>query len=123
MFPKLREIVEQLWESNLKEGVLRAADTVEMHRIHRHNFAHWAARRVDTDDALVLFTKNAREAERRDRDPQEPDELKYGIVPLAGFPREVQKLEGHAEYLAQSAAHVEQHLEEFRTRFAGRNSG
>lgn len=123
VFPKLREIIEQLCESNLREGVLKAADTVEMHRIHRHNFAHWAARRVDTEDALVLFTKNAREAERRDGEPQDPEELKYGIVPLAGFPKEIQKLEGHAEYLAQSAAHIEQHLEEFRARFPRRNSG
>ena len=46
VFPKLREVVSELWDSNLKEGVLKAVDTVEMHRIHRHNFAHWAARRV-----------------------------------------------------------------------------
>ncbi|WP_066782304.1 hypothetical protein [Sphingomonas sp. CCH5-D11] len=118
VFPKLREIVAELWESNLKEGVLKAADTVEMHRLHRHNFAHWAARRVGSEEALVLFTKNAREAERRDGDPQDPDQLKYGIVPLDGFAEELVKLEGHADYLAQSAAHVERHLTEFTERFA-----
>ncbi|WP_133170145.1 hypothetical protein [Kumtagia ephedrae] len=117
VFPKLREAASELWESNLKEGLLKASDTVEMHRIHRHNFAHWAARRVGSEEALVLFTKNAREAERRDGTPQSPDELKYAIVPLAGFPEEVKKLEGHAKYLADSAAHVEHYLDEFRQRF------
>lgn len=118
VFPKLREIAAELWDSDLKEGILKAADTVELHRIHRHNFAHWAARRVGSEDALVLLTKNAREAERRDGDPQEPDQLKYGIVPLHGFAEEVKKLEGHAQFLAQSAAHVERYINEFSERFA-----
>jgi hypothetical protein len=121
VFPKLREIVAELWESNLKEGILKAADTVEMHRIHRHNFAHWAARRVGNEDALVLFTKNAREAERRDGEAQEPDELKYGIFPLATFGRELEKLDGHAKYLAEAAVHVERHFAELQQRFAERN--
>lgn len=118
VFPKLREAASGLWESNLKEGLFKASYTVEMHRIHRHNFAHWAARRVGREEALVLFTKNAREAERRDGNPQSPDELKFAIVPLAGFPEEVNKLEGHAKYLADSAAHVEHYLDEFRQKFA-----
>lgn len=118
VFPKLREIAAELWESNLKEGILKAADTVEMHRIHRHNFAHWAARRVGSEEALVLFTKNAREAERRDGDPPEPDQLKYAMVSLNGFAEEVTKLEGHAQYLAESASHVERYLTEFSDRFA-----
>lgn len=117
VFPKLREIAAELWESNLKEGILKAADTVEMHRTHRHNFAHWAARRVGSEEALVLFTKNAREAERRDGEPQEPDQLKYAVVPLDGFAEEVLKLEGHTQYLAESASHVERFFDEFRERF------
>ncbi len=118
VFPKLREITAELWESNIREGILKAADNMEMHRVHRHNFAHWAARRVGSEEALVLFTKNAREAERRDGEPQQPDELKYAIVPLGIFVEEVQKLEGHAQYLAKSAAHVERYIDEFRQRFS-----
>jgi hypothetical protein len=118
VLPKLRDIAEELWDSNLKVGLLKAVHTLEMHRIHRHNFAHWAARRVGAEDALVLFTKNAREAERRDGEAQQPDQLKYGILALASFPEEIRKLEGHGEYLAQAAAHVEQHLNHFREGFA-----
>ena len=116
--PKLVEIAAELWESNLKEGILKAANTVELHRSHRHNFAHWAARRVGSEEALVLFTKNAREAERRDGDPLGSDLLKYAIVPLGSFAEELKKLEGHAQYLAQSAAHVERLINEFSERFA-----
>lgn len=118
VFPKLREVTAELWESTMKEGILKAADTVELHRIHRHNFAHWAARRVGNEDAVVLFTKNAREAERRDGDPQDPGELKYGIVPLTGFPEELVKLEGHAQYLADTAGHVERCFDDISQRFA-----
>lgn len=84
VFPTLRELVGR-WipESSLKEGLLKAAHTVELHRMHRHNFAHWAARKVREEDALILFTKNAREGERRDGIPQGPDEMKYAIVLLA----------------------------------------
>jgi hypothetical protein len=122
VFPKLREIVAELWDSNLKEGLRKAADTIEMHRTLRHTFAHWAARRIENEDALVLFTKNAREAERRDGDPQHPDELKYAIVPLASFPEEIRKLDGHTKYLAESAAHVEHYFDDFRQKFAERRT-
>lgn len=122
VFPKLREIVTELWESNLKDGLFRAADTIELHRTLRHSFAHWAARRITNEDALILFTKNAREAERRDGDPQDPDELKYAIVPIAGLLEEVHKLDGHAKYLAESAAHITCYFDDFRQRFAQRQT-
>ena len=67
VFPTLEGLVrEHLWDGQLKDGLLHAASTVEMHRLHRHNFAHWIARRVKGADALVMFSMNAREAERRD---------------------------------------------------------
>jgi len=123
VFPYLREIVnEYLWDSPLKDGLLAAATIVEMHRIHRHNFAHWAARRLKGIDALVMFSKNAREAERRDGVAQQADEAKYGILPLAGFDREVHKLQDHGNYLANQAAHLERHVEEFREELAKRRA-
>lgn len=115
VFPKLREAADHLPPSNMRDGILRAAETVEMHRVHRHNFAHWAARRVREADALVIFTKNAREAERRDGEAQTPEELKYAIVPLASFPGELVKLAGHTDYLATTAAYIEQHFEQIRS--------
>src|SRR5206468_3641392 len=119
VFPMLEQIARNyLSEGDLKQGLLKASATVEMHRIHRHNFAHWIARRVKGTDALVIFTMNAKEAERRDGIPPEPGEAKYGIVPLAGFEEEVRKLQGHTEYLAQIAAAIERNIDGLRDEIA-----
>jgi len=122
VFPKLREIVAELWDSHLKEGIIKAADIIEMHRRLRHTFSHWAARRIANEEALLLFTKNAREAERRDGGAQNSEELKYAIIPLASFPEEVRKLEEHGKYLAETAAHLEHYFDELRQRFAEREN-
>jgi len=121
VFPMLEHIVrEHLWDGDLKDGLLKAAATVEMHRVHRHNFAHWSARRVKGANALVMFTMNAREAERRDGVAPEPTEAKYGILSLDGFDEEVRKLQEHTNYLARQAAHLEQHVEELKAEFTRR---
>jgi hypothetical protein len=117
-----RLVRDHVWDGDLKEGLLKAAATVEMHRIHRHNFAHWIARRVTGENALVMFTMNAREAERRDGVAQEPKEAKYGILPLDGFDEEVRKLQDHTNYLARQAAHLEQHVTELKTEFGRRRA-
>ncbi|MFC3674059.1 hypothetical protein [Ferrovibrio xuzhouensis] len=115
VFPRLQGLVNR-WipDSPLKEGLLKAARTVEIHRIHRHNFAHWAARKVKEGDAFILFTKNAREGERRDGTPQNSDEMKYAIVLLAPLKPEIEKLIGHCAYLANQAARFEHGFEEFK---------
>ncbi|MCW3476297.1 hypothetical protein [Limobrevibacterium gyesilva] len=117
VFPKLKEIVAELPTWNIKEGLLKAADTVELHRIHRHNFAHWAARRVKGHNVLIIFTKNAKESERRDGQAQSLDELKYGLVPLAPLSDELKKLEGHGEYLATTAAHIDTNFNAYKEFF------
>jgi hypothetical protein len=113
----LRKVAEILPPSNLKEGLLRAAETVEMHREHRHHFAHWAVRRLKDQDVFVIFTKNAAEAEKRDGVELSVDELKYGLVPLEPLREEFAKLVGHAKYLAESAVYVEENIDKFREQF------
>ncbi|MGE7416179.1 hypothetical protein [Methylobacterium tarhaniae] len=121
VFPKLREtIAEVLPDGNDKEGIIKAADTIEMHRIHRHTFAHWAARRVPGEEALILYTKNAREAERRDGKPLGTNYLKYAIVSLLTFDEEIKKLAGHGDYIAQRAAEYERNIELIRKTLAER---
>ena len=123
VFPTLEGLVrEHLWDGQLKDGLLHAASTVEMHRLHRHNFAHWIARRVKGADALVMFSMNAREAERRDGISQQPKEAKFAVLPLAGFSDEVRKLQGHTNYLARTAADLENHVDELRNEIAHRRS-
>jgi hypothetical protein len=123
VFPSLENLVrEHLWDGHLKDGLLIAASTVEMHRLHRHNFAHWIARRVKGADALVMFSMNAREAERRDGIPQQPKEAKFGVLPLVGFNDEIRKLQGHTNYLARTAADLENNVDELQREIARRLS-
>lgn len=109
---------DHLGDGELKEGLLTASATVEMHRIHRHNFAHWIARRVKGVDAIVMFSMNAREAQRRDGVPLDTHEAKYGILPLDGFAAEVEKLKAHANYLARTAAELERNVDKLRDAIA-----
>ena len=115
VFPYLGKAVDEtLPEGSLRDGLLRAAGTVDMHRIHRHNFAHWAVRRIAKYDMFIMFSKNAREAERRDGEPPEGNELKYGLVPLPELRAELSKLVGHSEYLARQAARMENEFDQLR---------
>ncbi|WP_146121012.1 hypothetical protein [Achromobacter sp. MYb9] len=119
VFQKLRDVASSLWASDLKDGLFRASETIEMHRVHRHNFAHWAARRVRGEDALILFTLNATEARRRTGSPPESGELVYALVSTIGLREELDKLVGHTEYLAISAAYIDQNFELFSKKYAG----
>jgi len=103
----LRTVAERLPPSDVKDGLLLAVGTIEMHREHRHHFAHWAVRRTRGHDAFIFFTKNAREATKRDGRDLAADELKYGLVALAPLREELVKLIGHSKYVAEAAAYLE----------------
>lgn len=123
VFTALEKLVrDHLWDGNLKDGLLRASATIEMHRVHRHNFAHWTARRVKGSRAIVFFSMNSKEAERRDGTALDPHEAKYGILPLEGFADEVEKLKGHTNYLARTAAELEREVDVLRAEITARQS-
>jgi len=123
VFPALEKLVrDHLWDGDLKDGLLKAGVTIELHRVHRHNFAHWMARRVKGANAIVMFSMNSKEAERRDGSVLDPYEAKYGILPLEGFDAEVEKLKGHANYLARTAAELEREVDALRGEIAARRS-
>lgn len=120
VFPILTKLVtDHLPESDLRNGLLRASETVEMHRAHRHRFAHWMVRRVKSENALVMFSMNSKEVERRDGAALDPKEARYGILPLDRFDAEVEKLKGHTNYLARTAAWLEREVDKLREGLAG----
>ncbi|RWP29079.1 hypothetical protein [Mesorhizobium sp.] len=98
---------EWIGAPHIAEGVRKAASTLEMHRIHRHGFAHWVVRKVPGRNALVILTKNAKEAIRRDNSAQDREEAKFGIVQLSPLRHELDKLMGHSDYLGQLADYLE----------------
>ena len=101
--------------SSVPEGIVKAANTLEMHRLHRHSFAHWVVRRIPGEDAFVILTKNAREATRRDGDAQDRNEAKFGVMALPGMRMEMKKLAGHSDYLGHLSEYLEREREQLRT--------
>lgn len=119
VFPMLIGLVNShVPEGNVKRGLLIAAEIVEMHRSHRHNFAHWIVRRIKGENALIMFTMNAKEAQRRDGVDLDPQTAKYGILHLDGFDAEVGKLKEHTNYLARTSAWLEINVDKLRDDFA-----
>jgi hypothetical protein len=110
----LRKVAETLPPSNVREGILRAVELVEMHREQRHNFAHWAVRRIKDHDVFVIFTKNAHEAKKRDGVELPQGEFKFGLAPVRLLKEELEKLVGHSKYLAESAIYVEKNISSLR---------
>lgn len=120
VFSTLRDAAALLPPAEHRDGILRAVDTISMHVVHRHTFAHWAARRVKGHNVLVLWTYNAREAEKRDGELIGAGELKYALSPLAPMVEELRKIEGHSEYLAHAAARLHSEVGDLRNYFAER---
>jgi hypothetical protein len=114
VWEKLAEAAQYLPTSNLRDGIEKAQRTFQLHKQHRHNFAHWAARKVPKQEALIFFSKNYKEAKRRDGNEIDSYQSKYGIISLPDFILELEKLQGHAQFLAQSATYIENNLEEIR---------
>lgn len=107
---------------HIAEGIRKAASTLEMHRIHRHGFAHWVVRKVAGRDALVILTKNAKEAIRRDNSPQDREEAKFGIMQLNPLRHELDKLMGHSDYLGQLANYLEVNRDLLRSEHSSQSS-
>ncbi len=121
VFPMLDRLVQtNLGEGELKLGLLKASASVEMHRVHRHNFSHWVIRRVKGANAFAMFSMNSKEAERRDGVALDPEEAKFGVLALDGFDKEVEKLKEHTDYLATIAAQFERQIDSLRAHIASR---
>jgi len=108
-FKVFGELIKLLPDSNSKDGLLKAFDIFNMHHPLRHTFAHWSARKLKKIDALILFTKNAKEVKRRGVDAHAKENATYCIIPLAPFRLELRKLIEHCNYIAAQALYIEQH--------------
>lgn len=117
VFEKLLEVAKLLEPAQVKDGIIKAVNTIAMHVNQRHTFAHWAARRLIGRDVLILLTYNAREAEKRDGKKNGPGEMKYALAPLGPIVAELTKIERHGEYLAHAAAYLNSQAENLRMYF------
>lgn len=99
---------------HMADGIRKAAATLEMHRIMRNSFAHWAMRRTGDGNGYIMFTMQAGEVKKRGQDPHGRDEATWGLVLCRHVLEETEKLNGHGEYLAALAAHLHTNRAELR---------
>ncbi|TIU45323.1 MAG: hypothetical protein E5W19_30980 [Mesorhizobium sp.] len=95
------------WGENIKDPVLRAHGTLTMHRIHRHNLAHWVVRRFVRDDVLVILTMNANEVRKRKQEPHPSGHATFGLFYTVDILSEMVKLQRHSDNLSEVAVHLE----------------
>jgi hypothetical protein len=104
----LRKIVDRdIWKPGVRSNVLTAIDILEMHRTHRHSFAHWVVRKHTEADVYVILSMNAGEAEKRDPGPHSDGTAKFGLMPVEILKVELKKISEHGDYLAKLVAAIE----------------
>jgi hypothetical protein len=112
VFPALEKAAKLLWDGNVKTNLLKAAGTIGMHRHMRHNFAHWAARRIPGEDVWIILSKDAREGKRRDGRERDSYQSSYGLVHLQSLRDEMEKLNAHTHNLSVYAYQLETRIGE-----------
>lgn len=108
---------EEALPASLRDGIRKAAVTLDMHRPIRHRFAHCAVRRTPDGRGYFMLTMNANEAKRRGTAIGMPDHAMRGVMPRSHLRDELRGLQVHGRYLARLAAHLHEHRDELRTVF------
>ena len=93
-------------QTNLKEGIERAVENLDMHRQHRHTFAHWVVRRLPGEEAFIVLTKSSGDLKKRGLEAPEPDKCIWGIFMISHLKDELENIIGHCDYISQSAAYL-----------------
>lgn len=84
------------WESHLKE--------IELHRERRNELAHWAARRITGEDALLILTMNPAETKKRIGQPADHMHSAHGVMLLKDLEWLVQHLSQYDRMLAEATS-------------------
>ncbi len=118
VLPQLIAAASKLPTSNLQEGIIRAARSMENYRDHRHHFAHWAARRIVGHNLWIMLNSNSKEIKRRIGIEGNVGELTYGIIHVEYIIEDEKIIEGHSNYLAQAVHHVAAHFDRIQHDFS-----
>lgn len=101
VLPALRDRSTALPISEEERAELLTAITMMEQFVRiRHLFAHWAGRRHPHRDALILMTKNAREASRRAGHGPERFKASNAVIPMPEVRANLPILQKNAEYIA-----------------------
>lgn len=109
-------------EPEVREGILMVVEILRGHRHLRHMFAHWAGRRVPKHDAYVFFTASLG-SQKIDEDADffernENANMQYGLIPIKKLVEELEKLEGHVQYLTNIGRQIAAQAEAIAQHFA-----
>lgn len=91
-------------------GVISAVETLQMHRVFRHTFAHWIVRRHIGGQHLVAFTKNKSDAEKRDGIPLDNGDAKMMAFRIDELMAELVKIKRHCRFLSELHLYLEKPL-------------
>lgn len=84
------------WESHLQE--------IELHRERRNELAHWAARRIIGEDALLILTMNPAETKKRAGQPADHMHSAHGVMLIKDLEWLVQHLSQYDRMLAEATS-------------------
>lgn len=111
-----------VWNKEVMNGLGKVADILGAHRKIRHMFAHWAGRRIDGHPVYIFFTANLAGQKIPDGAPilEQSDEanIQYGLMPIPHLERELEKLKGHIEYMANIGHQLEAKVFEIAKQFS-----
>lgn len=109
-------------EPEVREGLLMVVAILRGHRHLRHMFAHWAGRRIPKHDAYIFFTAslgNQKIGEGEDFFEQvEGANIRYGVIPIDKLVEELNKLQGHVQYLTNMGRQIAAQVEAIAGHFA-----
>jgi hypothetical protein len=113
---------ECVWNLDLAEGIGKAAEIFVQHRHLRHMFTHWAGRRIAGHDVFIFFTASFGKQKPPNGaivlEEQADANLQYCVMPISNLVEELEKLQGHARYLATIGVQLEARAPEISVQFA-----
>lgn len=65
MLSKLKEVVHQFSDASEVNVALTMMKEIEFRKPYRHIYAHWAAKRIPNEDAIVFFTSDPSEYKKK----------------------------------------------------------
>jgi len=99
----------------VSESLVRVFEMLDMHKDRRHEVAHWAARKLDRLNSLLVLLKNKRENSRRGIDLEGKDEFTgFGVMPIPELKVECEKLFAQTDYLSKAVKLLSDYLDTVR---------
>ena len=117
VYEKLQEAITSLPEGDQKAGLEKAARTIALHHLSRHDFAHWVFRKVPSEAVYYFTSNNEGQSANRTENPIGPGHARYGLMAKTQMVEELNKLIGHNEYLAQQAVALEANHKNLKAHF------